>query len=197
MNITLEHLDTIFAILTGIGLSAACGLRIFIPLLALSLASRYGYVGLAPEFNWIGSNYAMAVFALATALEIVAYYIPWFDNVMDAIASPVSIIAGTIVTASVIFDMPPSLKWMLSIMAGGGIAGVLQGGTVALRSKSSFFTGGTGNIVVATLELAGSLIASIFSVLLPLVGFIIASVLALYFLVRAGRGFLGKMKVGG
>lgn len=193
----VNHMETILAIITGIGLSAACGFRIFVPLLALNLASMFGYLHLAPGFEWIGGNYATIAFASATVLEIIAYYIPWLDNIMDAIASPVSILAGTIATASVITDMPHSWKWMLAIIAGGGIAGLLQGATTALRAKSSIFSGGLGNPLVATLELAGATVIAFLAILLPVVGFILVAGLAIYALVKAGRIFIRKMKVGG
>jgi Domain of unknown function (DUF4126) len=193
----VNHMETILAIITGIGLSAACGFRIFVPLLALNLASMFGYLHLAPGFEWIGGYYATIAFASATVLEIIAYYIPWLDNVMDAIASPVSILAGTIVTASVITDMPHSWKWMLAIIAGGGIAGLLQGATTALRAKSSIFSGGLGNPLVATFELAGAAVITFLAILLPVVGFILVAGLAIYALVKAGRIFFRKMKVGG
>ena len=193
----MNHMETILAVITGIGLSAACGFRIFVPLLVLSIANKYGYLALAPGFEWIGDNYALIAFASATALEIIAYYIPWLDNAMDAIASPVSIIAGTIATASVITDMPPSLKWMVAIIAGGGIAGLLQGATTALRAKSSLFSGGLGNPLVATLELAGAAIIALLAILIPIVGFILVAGFAMYALAKAGRSFFRKMKVGG
>jgi len=192
----MEHTETILAVITGIGLSAACGFRIFVPLLLLNLASMYGYVNLTSGFEWIGGYYATITFAVATVLEISAYYVPWLDNVMDAIASPVSIIAGTIAAASVITDMPPSLKWMVAIIAGGGIAGLLQGSATVLRAKSSLFTGGIGNTVVATLELVGSVITSLLAIILPIIGFILVAILAVYLLLRAGRTFFRKTRTG-
>lgn len=190
----MEHTETILAIITGIGLSAACGFRIFVPLLLLNLASMYGYINLTSGFEWIGGYYATMTFALATVLEIIAYYVPWLDNVMDTIASPVSIIAGTIVTASVITDMPASLKWLVAIIAGGGIAGLLQGSTAVLRAKSSLFTGGIGNVAIATLELVGSVITSLLAIILPIIGFILVVIFAVYLLLRAGRMFFRKIK---
>lgn len=187
MDITREHVETILAVLTGIGLSAACGFRIFLPLLALNLASMYGYVYLAPGFAWIGSHNATIAFSLATVLEITAYYVPWLDNLMDAIASPLCIIAGTILTASVVTDLPPSIKWIISLIAGGGVASILQGATVALRTQSSLFTGGVGNVVVATFELAGSAITSILAILFPIITFFVAVVFAVYCLLGARR----------
>jgi Domain of unknown function (DUF4126) len=189
------EMETILAVITGIGLSAACGFRVFVPLLTLNLASMYGYLNLAPGFEWIGGYYAGITFASATILEIIAYYIPWLDNVMDAIASPVSIIAGTIVTASVITDLPPYVKWILAIIAGGGIAGIIQGATTALRAKSSLFTGGLGNPLIATAELAGSAIIALFAIIIPIVCLAIVALFVVFALYKAGRIFSTKMKV--
>jgi hypothetical protein len=191
----MNHMETILAVITGIGLSAACGFRVFVPLLALNLASMFGYIHLAQGFEWIGSYYATIAFASATILEIIAYYVPWLDNIMDTIASPVSIIAGTIATASVITDMPPSLKWMVAIIAGGGIAGLLQGSTTALRAKSSLFSGGLGNPLVATLELIGSAVIAFLAIILPIIGFILVVAFAVYVLIKAGRSFWMKMRM--
>jgi hypothetical protein len=192
MGISREHIEIAVAILTGIGLSAACGFRIFLPLLALNLASMLGYIGLAPGFEWIAGFPVTIAFSLATILEIVAYYVPWLDNIMDTIASPVSVIAGTIATASLITDMPPSLKWTISIIAGGGIAGLLQGATVALRAKSSLFTGGFGNFAVASLELVASAIVSILSILIPIAAFILTLLLVTYGIILARKVYLRK-----
>lgn len=192
-----HNMETILAIITGIGLSAACGFRIFVPLLAMCLAAKFGYLSLAPGFEWIGGNYALVTFASATVLEVIAYYVPWLDNVMDAIASPVSILAGTIATASVITDLPPSLKWMLAIIAGGGVAGLLQGATTALRAKSSLFSGGLGNPIISTLELVVAAIIALLAIILPILGFILVAGLAVYALAKAGRSFFKKMRAGG
>jgi hypothetical protein len=189
-------METILAIVTGVGLSAACGFRIFVPLLLMNLAALYGYLNFAPGFEWLGSHYATVAFTSATVFEIIAYYVPWLDNVMDAIASPVSVLAGTMVTASVITDLSPSVKWTLAIMAGGGIAGLLQGATTALRGKSSLFTGGIGNHAIATLELAGSVIITFLSMALPVISIVLVLALAVYLLIRAGRTFLRKMRPG-
>jgi hypothetical protein len=197
MDLTREEVETVFAILTGIGLSAACGFRIFLPLLALNLASMYGLVGLAPGFEWIGGYQVTIAFGFATVLEIVAYYIPWLDNIMDSIASPVSVIAGTIATASLITDIPPSLKWTISIIAGGGIAGLLQGATVALRAKSTIFTAGLGNFLVASFELLASAIVAFLSLILPIAALILALLLVTYCLILARRVHMKKKRGGG
>ncbi|MHB8111041.1 MAG: DUF4126 domain-containing protein [Syntrophorhabdaceae bacterium] len=185
MPLSREHIELAAALLTGIGLSAACGFRIFLPLLALNLASMFGYINLAPGFEWIAGMQMTIAFGLATVLEITAYYVPWLDNVMDSIASPVSVIAGTIAMASLITDMPQSLKWTISIIAGGGLAGLFQGASVALRAKSTIFTGGMANVLVSSLELIASAVVSVLSLLVPIAAFILTLLLITYGIILA------------
>ena len=178
-------METILCICLGIGLSAACGFRIFVPLLALSLAAHTGHVHLAAGFQWIASNAALIAFGTATVLEVGAYYIPWVDHALDVIAAPVAVVAGVLVTASLVTDMSPLLKWTLAVIAGGGAAGLVQGGTMLMRGTSSVTTAGFGNPVVATTELAMAAVISILSLLAP----IFIAVVVLLALVWIARKF--------
>jgi len=178
-------MELALSICLGIGLSAACGFRVFVPLLAMSVAALVGHLGLAAGFEWIGTWPAFACFLTASVLEVAAYYIPWLDNLLDSIATPAAIVAGTIVTAAVMTDMSPLMKWSLALIAGGGAAGVIQTASVALRGTSSLTTGGLANWAVASGELAASVGTAIFSMVLPLltavaVGLLVAALLAHY-----------------
>jgi len=164
----------------GVGLAAACGLRVFLPLLALSAAARLGYVPLAPGFEWTAGTPALLAFATATLLEIVAYYVPWLDNALDAIAAPAAVAAGILVSASVLVDLPPLARWTVAVIAGGGASAAVQATTTLLRLKSSALTGGLGNPVLATAEWMGAAILAALSILLPLLGLaVLAAALAL------------------
>ncbi|MCX5807531.1 MAG: DUF4126 domain-containing protein [Proteobacteria bacterium] len=185
-------MEAFLGVITGIGLSAACGFRIFVPLLVMNLAIRNGFLHIAPGFEWIGSEVATIAFSIATALEIIAYYTPWLDNLLDTIASPVSIIAGTIAAASVVTDLSPSFRWILAIIAGGGTAGIMQGITTVLRVKSSLATGGIGNVVVASIELAGSLITAVLAIIIPAICFIIVVALCAFIIHKVGYHFFRK-----
>src|SRR3979409_2491408 len=123
-------METIFSACLGIVLSAACGFRVFVPLLIMSIAALSGHLHLAHGFEWIGSYPALVAFSVATCLEVAGYYFPWVDHLLDTIATPAAIVAGTIVTASMVADVSPFLKWTLAIIAGGGAAGMVQGTTV-------------------------------------------------------------------
>jgi len=170
-------METLLGLVVGIGLSAACGFRVFVPLLGMSIASQMGYLSLSSGFEWIGSWPALIAFATATLLEIGAYYIPWLDHIMDTLATPGAMVAGSIVTASMIGDISPFLKWSLAIIAGGGVAGAVQSGTVALRGLLTSTTGGLGNFLLATMELAGSVLTTVFAILIPIVCLVLVGIL--------------------
>lgn len=165
-------MEIVFGLIVGVGLSAACGFRIFVPLLGMSIANMSGHLTLSPGFEWIGSWPALIAFATAMILEICAYYIPWIDNIMDVAATPVAIVAGTIVTASQVGDMSPLLKWTLAAIAGGGVCTVVQVGSVAVRAASSGTTAGFGNFIVSTLELVAAIMVTILAIVLPIVCFV-------------------------
>ncbi len=184
--------ETLLSILLGIGLSAACGFRIFVPLLVMSIASYSGHLTLSAGFEWIGSLPAVVTFAVATVLEIAGYYIPWVDHLLDVIATPVSVVAGIVVMASTVVGLSPFLRWALAIIAGGGIAGTFQAVTSLTRLTSTAATAGFGNPVVSTAEAGGSLGLSLLSIALPIVAAAVALML-LALLYWPGRKLLRKL----
>jgi hypothetical protein len=173
-------METLLSMCVGIGLSAACGFRVFVPLLVMSLASHTGHLTLSPGFEWIGTAPALVAFALATCLEIAGYYVPWVDNLLDSIATPAAVVAGIIVTASAVSGMSPFLKWALAVIAGGGVAATVHVATGITRGASSLTTAGLGNPLVATLEVGGAMILSLLAIVLPvLAGLVVLGILAL------------------
>lgn len=170
-------MEQLLSILIGIGLSATCGFRIFVPLLGMSIAYHAGALSFAPGFAWIGSWPATIAFGIAMALEIAAYYIPWLDNLLDTIATPAAIVAGIIATASMVGDVTPFLRWALAIIAGGGVAGLIQGASVAIRGASTASTGGIANPAVSTGELVASVIGTAVSILAPYIAIILLALL--------------------
>lgn len=170
-------METIIGLAVGTGLSAACGFRVFVPLLGLGVAALSGYLTLSQGFQWLGTWPAVVAFATATVLEICAYYVPWVDNMLDALMTPAAVAAGTISTASMMGNVSPFLKWSAAIIAGGGISAIVQGGTVALRTKSSAATGGMTNSMVSTVELAGSTLLTVCAIVVPAICLIIVLLL--------------------
>jgi hypothetical protein len=171
-------MELLLSICLGIGLAAACGFRVFVPLLGIGVAAHAGHLHLAEGMEWMSSWPALICFAVATVLEIVAYYVPWLDNLLDTIASPAAVIAGAVATASVVYDMSPFLRWTLALIAGGGLAIVVQSATVGVRGASTATTGGLGNFVVSTLELVLAIVTTILSIVLPIATALCVALLA-------------------
>lgn len=173
-NLTLE---TILSIVIGVGLSAASGFRVFVPLLLMSLAAMYGHLPLKEDFQWIGSYPALMAFTAATVLEIIAYYIPWLDNLLDLFFTPLAIAVGTLMAFALVpEDMDSLLKWTIALIAGGGSAGLVKFLTNFTRLSSTTLTGGIGNPVVSTGEALLSVAMSFLAIFVPVVGLVLVVV---------------------
>jgi hypothetical protein len=165
----MSESDIALSIALGIGLAAATGFRVFLPMLVTSAAAYSGHLPLGENFAWLGTAPALAMLGVAATVEVLAYYVPGVDNLLDTLATPAAFVAGTILSAAVMTDVSPMLKWTTAIIAGGGVAGVTQGVTTLLRAKSTAFTAGTGNPVIATAELGGSLLVSLLALAAPII----------------------------
>ena len=169
-------METIISICLGIGLAASVGFRVFLPLFALSLASYFNIWELNESWMWIGSLTAVITLGVATLVEIIGYYIPFIDNLLDTIAIPLATLAGTAVMLSTVADLSPMITWVLAIIAGGGTATAIKTASGATRLTSSVSTAGIGNPIVTTVETGSSIVMSIFSIFLPFVAFVLVIV---------------------
>ena len=173
----MSDFDLVLSVALGIGLAAATGLRLFLPMLIVSAAAYAGYIPLSENFAWLATPAAVILLGVASIVEILAYYVPGLDNLLDTLATPAAFVAGTVVSAAVITELPPLVKWAASIIAGGGIAGLTQSLTTVVRAKSTMMTGTVGNPAVATAELGGSLAVSLLAIIAPLLTALVIVVL--------------------
>ncbi|MDV7188095.1 DUF4126 domain-containing protein [Lutibacter sp. TH_r2] len=164
--------ETLFSIIIGIGLAASVGFRIFVPLFALSIASYYGIIPLNESWEWVGSSTAIVILGVATIVEILAYFIPWLDNLLDTVAVPLAAVAGTAVMVSTVANLDPTITWALAIIAGGGTAAAIKGSTSTARLTSTATTAGIANPVISTVETGTSIIMSVFSIFIPIVAIV-------------------------
>lgn len=161
-------IETLLSLCIGVGLSAACGFRVFVPLLVMSIASLMGWFEPMKGFEWLAIPSVCIGLAVATVCEIGAYYIPWVDNALDTIATPAAMVAGTLTTMAVSSgEMSQFASWAAAIIVGGGTATAVQMGTVAVRGLSTATTGGIANPVVSTGEWIGAIVVSILSLIVP------------------------------
>ncbi|WP_373502318.1 DUF4126 domain-containing protein [Aestuariivirga sp.] len=175
----MTEIDLALSVALGVALAAASGFRVFVPLLVMSAAANWGYVSPGAGFDWLATLPALLMLAVAAAIEVVAFYVPDLDNLLDALAAPAAVIAGIVVAAAAMTDVSPMLKWTLAIIAGGGAAAMTQGATTFVRAHSTMLTAGLGNAAVATGELAGATVLSIVALAAPLIALALTALLAL------------------
>ena len=173
--------DFLLPILAGIALAAASGFRVFVPMLAASVAAHAGYLKPGAGFDWLATYPAIVSLSAATVVEVAAYYIPWLDHALDTVATPTALAAGTTVMAALAPIDDPAIKWILAAVGGGGAASIVQLGTVGARALSGATTGGLGNPIVATIEHLAAIVLSVLAILVPIVAFLF--VLATFYFV--------------
>ena len=176
-----DILPYILSSFIGIGLAAASGFRVFLPLFAVSLASYLGWIPTNDNFQWLSGLPTLIVTGVATVVEILAYYIPVVDNFLDTVTVPLATVAGSVLFASQFIELGTFPQWALAIIAGGGTAATIAAGFAGARAASTATTAGIGNNVIATTETAGAGLMSVLSIFLPVIAFILA--LALLILV--------------
>jgi len=173
--------ELITAVAIGIGLAASAGFRVFVPMLVAAVAAKAGVLPLNESFQWLSSWTSIAILGTATIVEIMAYYIPVIDNLLDTIATPLAVVAGTLLLTSVLPIESELMKWITGAAVGGGSAAVVQSGSALTRLTSTKLTAGIGNPVVATVENVAATGTSILSLVIPF--FILAIFLLLVILV--------------
>lgn len=184
----MDHtFDLLFSIALGIGLAAATGFRVFIPLLVAGLAARAGWLPLTESFTWLQSTPALVALGTAAVLETLAFYIPGLDHLLDVLAGPLAVIAGVVASVAVMVDVPPEIRWPIAVIAGGGIAALTKGTTAVVRTKTAAVTGGLGNPVVSTAETAGAATVSILAIIAPLLCLFGAIVIVVWAIRRLRR----------
>jgi hypothetical protein len=183
--------ETILSIFLGIGLAASVGFRVFVPLFALSLAAYFNLWELNESWLWIGSFSAVITLGVATIVEVFAYYLPLVDNLLDSITVPLAAIAGTAVMVSTVADLSPIITWSLAIIAGGGTAVAIAGTTSVGRLGSTSTTAGLANPVLSTIETGTSMLMSIISLFIPVLGLILV-IIVLVIIFRIYKKFKSR-----
>lgn len=161
-------MEWVLAVCAGVGLAAACGLRVFVPLLVVSVGAKLGFVGLGEQMAWLGSWPAVAALSIAAVVEGAGYLVPWIDHALDVIATPAALAAGTLVAASQFADFGPAAGWISAAILGGGAAAASQAANVSTRAASTVASGGTLNPLLSLVHTASSFAVSIVAVVAPI-----------------------------
>lgn len=189
----IPYFPYILSAFIGIGLAAASGFRVFLPMFAVSLASYMGWIPMNDHFMWLAGLPTLITTGIATIVEVLAYYIPYVDHLLDTISVPLATVAGSVLFASQFADLGTFPTWALALIAGGGTAAAISSGFAGTRAASTATTGGLGNSVVATTETAGAGIMVVLALVAPIIAVIIAIALVVIVFIF-GRKLWGKLK---
>jgi len=173
MDLQLMDWQLLESIGLGLGLGVAAGFRVVVPFWVLSAAALFAHVQLTDGMTWLGSPTAFIGLSVAVIVEILAYSIPWLDNVIDTVALPVAAVAGTVLMAIAANQLDPFAQWTVAIVAGGGAAATVKGLNGLTRLVSTATTGGATNLIIAGVELVGAVVISILALLAPVVMFVL------------------------
>lgn len=188
-----DILPFIISLFVGIGLAAATGFRVFLPIFFLSLGSYMGWFPLDESYAWVGGLPAVIATGMATLFEILAYYIPFVDNILDSITVPLATVAGSLLFATQFTEVSSWIQWSLALIAGGGTAATISSVFAGTRAASSGTTAGLANPVISTVETIGSTIMSILAIFLPILAGILVIVI-LYLAIKYGKKLLDKVR---
>src|SRR5699024_3209885 len=160
-------MDMLISILICIGLAASAGLRVFLPMLILSVFAKLEWIELAAKFDWLDSNPALIMLSVATIIEMISLYIPIVDQFLKTIATPLAAASGVLLTIAMIGDMDPLFSCSFVVFGGGTIAVVTQLVLLTLRWITTFIIFGIGNIFYNFLEGLLSIVLIILSIIFP------------------------------
>ena len=183
----MDPFQALIAASTGMGLAAASGFRVFLPPFLMAVWVRFGFLDVnidGTEFEAFSSDVSILLLGVASLSEILAYKIPWMDNMLDSLATPMAGLAGVSVVAISLEGADPSVQWALAIIAGGGTSLSIQSATVAGRGLSSMFTLGLANPFFSIIEDVASVSLIFIALLAPLLALLASSILIFVILRR-------------
>ncbi len=180
MDLSLGNLQLLESIGLGLGLGVAAGFRVVVPFWVLSAAALLGHLELTSSMTWLGSTTAFVSLSIALVVEILAYSVPWLDNVIDTVALPIAAVAGTLLMAIAANQLDPFAQWSVAIVAGGGVAATVKGLNGLTRLVSTATTGGATNLIIVGVELVGAIAIARLALVAPIVMFVL--VLAFFIL---------------
>ena len=164
----------LIAVGCGIVLAASAGLRAFMPLFGVGLASRLLDWSIAPSMEWLASDVGLIGLGVATVIELAADKVPVVDHALDVVHTIAGPLAGALVTFSIWGDWPPAVAGILAIALGAPVAGIVHAISAATRIKSTVFSGGAFNPAVSLAEDGISIGAIVIALVLPIVALALA-----------------------
>jgi hypothetical protein len=166
-------------LLAGTGLAIAAGLNAYIPLLVLGLAGRFvSFVELPAAWDWLSNDWVLIILGVLAVVEFIADKIAAVDTVNDWLQTLVRPASGGIVFGTGAATTTDAIADPSGFFADGQWTSIALGALLALgvhalkasaRPILNAMTGGIAAPVASVVEDTGSVLLSVFALLLPLV----------------------------
>ncbi|MGI8625574.1 MAG: DUF4126 domain-containing protein [Geodermatophilaceae bacterium] len=185
---------TLGGILAAFGLSGAAGLNAWLPLLAVGLGDRAGWLDLGSPYDILSSTPGMIVVGLLLVLDLIGDKIPALDSLLHVIGLVIAPASGAVLFAAQT-DLTSDLNPAVAAVLGAVTAGSLQAGRAAVRPFVTASTGGIGNPAVSAAEDGTSLLLTGLAFALPILAFLLvlaALGFVLWLVLRARRWMRGR-----
>jgi len=172
-------------VLSGLTLAAPAGVNAYIPLLAVALAERFGWLHLDAPYDLLGSWWAIALIAVLLVVEVTADKVPGVDHVNDAVQTVVRPAAGGLLAVAA--SGRGTASSVLLLVAGILIAGGVHAVKASARPVVNVSTAGIGAPVVSTVEDVGALIVTVMALVVPLLALAVILGLVVWAVVAVRR----------
>jgi hypothetical protein len=179
----LSPRDLVIAGSAGIAIAAACGLRAFLPLLALGLGVHFGWLHVPSGSAWIGTLPVLVALTWATILEVGADKIPALDHALDVIATFLRPAAAAIAAWCTFSGVHPAIAVAAALILGGGALGIHLT-KAKVRLGSSALTLGHANPAISFVEDGVTTLLSTIALVAPIAAAAGVVVLVLAFVLK-------------
>lgn len=167
-------------LLTSLGLAIPAGLNAYIPLLAVAVAQRAGWLQLKEPYALLGEWWSIALIAVLLIVELVADKVPAVDHVNDIVQTFVRPAAGGLLFVAVsaqAVDVHPALL----IAAGVIVAGTVHAAKATTRPVVNTTTAGFGAPFVSAIEDVVAVVTTAVALVAPYLVAVAAAGLAVLF----------------
>lgn len=192
----------ITTLLTALGLSSTAGLRAYLPLLVLGIASDIrgpdgqALVPVQDQFHVLGHPIVLGVLAILVILEFLADKVPGVDHISDVVHTVIRPAAGALIMAGSANTLSDTNK-ILAAVIGAAIALATHSAKASTRAAVSTTTAGVGNPFASLIEDILVVGVILLLVLAPIVGFIALVLLLILFFKVVRAAFRGMRRMFG
>jgi hypothetical protein len=180
-------MDALLSIFTAFGLSSSAGLNAYLPLLVVALLARFtDLVTLNPPWDALESWWVIGLLVVLLIIEMLVDKVPAVDSVNDVIQTLIRPVAGAVLfaaSAGIIGDTHPVLALICGLLVAGGV----HAAKATARPVVTSTTGGLLNPVVSVLEDVLSFVMAVMSILVPILGIVLLSLIIVWIIRRKRR----------